>query len=75
MIDLLPGGDILREGLKDLEAGRSSIPGLLVLTAAPRLARCGVAIPVTTRRWAGSTIATNRCVRMRVAQWKQALPP
>lgn len=49
MIDLLPGGDILREGLKDLEAGRSSIPGLLVLTAAPRLARCGVAIPVAAQ--------------------------
>ena len=41
----LPGGEILDEGLRDLEAGVRSVAALLVLTAAPRLARRGVQIP------------------------------
>lgn len=45
MFEHLPGGEILREGLADLSAGRFSVPALLVLVAAPRLSRCGVAVP------------------------------
>src|SRR5215813_8338939 len=45
MYDHLPGGEILRNGLKDLEHGITSIDSLLVLVAAPRLTRCGIPIP------------------------------
>lgn len=45
MYDHLPGGEILRNGLKDLQDGVSSIDSLLVLVAAPRLTRCGIRIP------------------------------
>ena len=45
--DHLPGGEILRNGLRDLQEGGRGIDALLVLVAAPRLARCGIAIPQT----------------------------
>lgn len=45
MFEHLPGGEILQAGLRDLQAGVRSIPALLVLVGAPRLARCGVVIP------------------------------
>lgn len=44
MIDLpdaLPGAELIREGLRDLEAGVESVPALLVLVGAPRLRRLG----------------------------------
>jgi len=44
MYDHLPGGEILRNGLKDLQDGVSSIEALLVLVGAPRLTRCGIRI-------------------------------
>jgi len=40
-----PGGDLVREGLNDLAAGRTSIPALLVAVGAPRLRRSGIDIP------------------------------
>jgi len=48
MYDHLPGGEILRNGLRDLQNGVRSIDALLVLVAAPRLARCGIRIPQTS---------------------------
>jgi hypothetical protein len=45
MDDHLPGGDILRAGLRDLRAGARTVNALLVLVAAPRLSRCGVLLP------------------------------
>jgi hypothetical protein len=45
MYDHLPGGEILRNGLRDLREGLRSVDALLVLVAAPRIARCGVQIP------------------------------
>jgi hypothetical protein len=45
MYDHLPGGEILRDGLRDLEAGTRSVDALLVLVAAPRLIRFGIRIP------------------------------
>ncbi len=45
MYDHLPGGEILRNGLRDLQDGVRSIDALLVLVAAPRLTRCGIRIP------------------------------
>jgi len=45
MYEHIPGGEILRKGLSDLQAGLRSIDALLVLIAAPRLTRCGIRIP------------------------------
>ena len=45
MYEHLPGGEILRNGLKDLQEGVRSVDALLVLVAAPRLTRCGIPIP------------------------------
>lgn len=40
--DALPGADLIREGLRDLERGVESVPALLVLVGAPRLRGLGV---------------------------------
>ena len=45
--DALPGADIMRRGLADLAAGRTSEESLLVLIGAPRLRRLGVVVPET----------------------------
>ena len=42
--DALPGADLIREGLRDLEAGVESVPALLVLVGAPRLRDLGIEI-------------------------------
>lgn len=42
--DALPGADLIREGLRDLEAGVESVPALLVLVGAPRLRGLGIEI-------------------------------
>jgi hypothetical protein len=44
----LPGGDLVQEGLADLDRGIESIPALLVSIGAPRLRRIGLPIPQTT---------------------------
>lgn len=41
----LPGGELIRQGLQDLAAGRESEAALLVLIGAPRLRRLGLALP------------------------------
>lgn len=43
--DALPGADLIREGLRDLERGVESVPALLVLVGAPRLRELGIAVP------------------------------
>ena len=48
----LPGGELIRQGLEDLAAGRESEAALLVLVGAPRLRRLGW--PCRGRRWHGS---------------------
>ena len=45
MHENLPGGEILKDGLRDLERGIRSVSALLVMIAAPRLTRCGVRVP------------------------------
>lgn len=45
--DLLPGHDLIEEGLADLERDRNSVPALLVSIGAPRLRRLGLRIPRT----------------------------
>jgi len=45
--DALPGADLIREGLRDLENGVESISALLVLVGAPRLRRLGFDVPDT----------------------------
>lgn len=47
MHEHLPGGEILEDGLRELAAGVRSVSALLVLIAAPRLARCGIELPRT----------------------------
>lgn len=44
----LPGGDLVQEGLADLDRGIESIPALLVSIGAPRLRRIGLPVPETT---------------------------
>jgi hypothetical protein len=41
----LPGNELIREGLADLSAGRTSAASLLVLIGAERLRRIGLSIP------------------------------
>ena len=43
--DALPGADLIKEGLRDLERGVESVPALLVLVGAPRLRRLGLDVP------------------------------
>ena len=45
MFEHLPGGEILEPGLRDLRAGVRSVSALLIMIAAPRLARRGISIP------------------------------
>jgi hypothetical protein len=47
---LLPGQDLVEQGLADLEAGHESVPALLVSIAAPRLRAPGfpIAAPLET---------------------------
>lgn len=46
--DALPGGELLRQGLDDLERDVESIPSLLVSIGAPRLRRAGIPVPERT---------------------------
>lgn len=46
MHDHLPGGEILRDGIRDLESGVKSVAAMLVLIARPRLVRNGIRIPI-----------------------------
>lgn len=41
----LPGGDLIRRGLADLERGERSQEALLVLIGGPRLRRLGLPVP------------------------------
>jgi hypothetical protein len=40
-----PGGDLVREGLRDLREGRETAPALLVAIGAPRLQQLGIEVP------------------------------
>jgi hypothetical protein len=42
----LPGGDRIEKGLGDLAGGRVTVEALLIVIAAPALARLGLEIPV-----------------------------
>jgi hypothetical protein len=43
---LLPGQDLIEQGLADLSEGRVTEASLLVLITAPRLRRLGIQVPV-----------------------------
>jgi hypothetical protein len=43
--EMLPGHDLIREGMEDLSRGVESVPSLLVSIGAPRLRRLGFPIP------------------------------
>jgi hypothetical protein len=42
---MLPGEDLVRKGLEDLERGEESVEALLVSIGAPRLSRIGFDVP------------------------------
>ncbi len=44
-LGVFPGGELIRQGLEDLAAGRESVAALLVLIGAPRLGRLGLGLP------------------------------
>ncbi len=44
-LSALPGGDLVAQGLADLERGALTQAALLVLVAAPRLRDLGLAVP------------------------------
>lgn len=44
-IEDLPGGDLVAQGLRDLERGRISAESLLLIIAAPALNRLGMRLP------------------------------
>ena len=46
----LPGGDLVRQGVQDLQAGSVTIPALLVSIGAPRLRRAGLRVPAALDR-------------------------
>jgi hypothetical protein len=41
----LPGEDLVRQGIDDLERGLETVPALLVAVGAPRLRRLGFPLP------------------------------
>jgi len=45
--DAFPGYPLVRQGLRDLEAKRETIPALLVLIGAPRLRTLGLDVPAS----------------------------
>src|SRR5438270_455366 len=45
-LDALPGGDLVRTGLADLESGTLTEEALLLLVARPRLTNLGLEIPL-----------------------------
>jgi hypothetical protein len=44
-LSALPGGDLVRQGLADLQDRVESIPAFLVLIGGPRLRRLGIEVP------------------------------
>jgi hypothetical protein len=44
-LEEMPGGDLVRKGLRDLEQGHDTVEALLVSIAAPRLRASGVTVP------------------------------
>jgi hypothetical protein len=46
-LERLPGGELIREGLMDLAAGRETRASLLVAIGADRMRRAGLAVPDT----------------------------
>jgi hypothetical protein len=44
-LEAFPGGDLVQEGIADLERGVETIPALLVSIGAPRLRRIGLPVP------------------------------
>jgi hypothetical protein len=46
--DAFPGGDLIAQGLADLERGEETVPSLLVSIGAPRLRRSGIPVPERT---------------------------
>jgi hypothetical protein len=42
----MPGGDLVRQGLLDLEEGRETSAAFLVAIGAPRLRQLGIEVPI-----------------------------
>ncbi|MCE2423746.1 MAG: hypothetical protein J4F45_01350 [Pseudomonadales bacterium] len=52
--DDLPGADVVRAGIEDLDRGRFTIEALLVAVGAPRLRAAGLAVPEASEEWPGT---------------------
>lgn len=48
-LEALPGGELVRRGIEDLEARRETAAALLVSIGAERLRRAGISVPETIR--------------------------
>jgi hypothetical protein len=59
--DALPGADLIRQGLQDLEAGVESVLALLVLVGAPRLRELGIDVADPFPRSEYRSIACTTC--------------
>ena len=44
-LEILPGGDLVRQGLEDLENGIETVPSLLLRSFAPRLRSLALEVP------------------------------
>ena len=62
---MLPGADIVRSGLADIEKGQETVNALLVATAAPRLRRAGVTL---SPPWTPA-VAKDRLYARLQAEW------
>lgn len=57
--DDLPGGDLVRQGLEDLERGVESVEAMLVLVGAPNLRELGLDVP-----WITDPLPEHRLYRL-----------
>jgi hypothetical protein len=48
LFESLPGGELIREGLRDLQNQHETVPALLVLIGSPRLRMLGLPVPEPT---------------------------
>jgi hypothetical protein len=66
-VEVLPGGDLVSQGLADLREGRESVAALLVSIGAPRLRTLGVQVPPTVEE------PEHRLYERRLVSFERAL--
>ncbi len=66
--DGLPGGDLVRAGLRDLATGRETVEALLVAVGAPRLRLCGLTVPDPPRPGPRQAASPEHRLYLRLAE-------